>query len=149
MTELYDNHFNLLDVDECLTSPCKNGATCVNNDGGYQCQCGAGWTGDQCDKGTLSFKQTLWHNMRYVHADTFAMLGVGKKKGNMSSSLFRGTLYKIILSLLLRLQMSMSAIQVRVRTGAVAKTPMEPTLASVMLDMVGSTVNKVWPGIPL
>ena len=43
----------------------------------------------------------------------------------------------------------MSAIQVRVRTGAVAKTPMEPTLASVMLDMVGSTVNKVWPGIPL
>ena len=45
--------------------------------------------------------------------------------------------------------MLMSAIQVRVRTGAVAKTPMEPTLASVMLDMVGSTVNKVWPGIPL
>ena len=45
--------------------------------------------------------------------------------------------------------MSMSAIQVRVRTRVVAKTPMEPTLASVMLDMVGSTVNKVWPGIPL
>ena len=84
MTELYDNHFNLLDVDECLTSPCKNGATCVNNDGGYQCQCGAGWTGDQCDKGTLTFKQTLWHNILYVHADTFAMLGVGKKKGSMS-----------------------------------------------------------------
>ena len=71
---------HLLDVDECLTSPCKNGATCVNNDGGYQCQCGAGWTGDQCEKGTLSFKQTLWQNMLYVHAYTFAMHGVGKKK---------------------------------------------------------------------
>lgn len=45
--------------------------------------------------------------------------------------------------------MSMSAIQVRVRTEAVAKTPMEPSLASVILDMVGNTVNKVWPGIPL
>ena len=59
MTELYDNHFNLLDVDECLTSPCKNGATCVNNDGGYQCQCSAGWTGDQCDKGTLRWLNTV------------------------------------------------------------------------------------------
>ena len=45
--------------------------------------------------------------------------------------------------------MSMSAIQVRVRTEVVAKTPTEPTLAIVMLDMVGNTVNKVWPGIPL
>ena len=59
VTELYDNHFNLLDVDECLTSPCKNGATCVNNDGGYQCQCSAGWTGDQCDKGTLRWLNTV------------------------------------------------------------------------------------------
>jgi len=27
------------DVDECLSAPCFNGATCHNDDGGYQCQC--------------------------------------------------------------------------------------------------------------
>ena len=28
-----------VEIDECLSSPCRNGATCVNNVGGYECMC--------------------------------------------------------------------------------------------------------------
>ncbi|XP_068746370.1 fibropellin-1-like isoform X3 [Montipora capricornis] len=41
-------------VDECASSPCKNGASCrVTNDSevGYSCQpCPEGWRGENCDK---------------------------------------------------------------------------------------------------
>ena len=44
--------FPFSDVNECLdNSPCKNGATCVNNVGGYQCLCAPGYTGQHCDQG--------------------------------------------------------------------------------------------------
>lgn len=44
-----------VDVNECSTSnPCKNGATCVNNVGGYQCLCVPGYTGIHCDTGILN-----------------------------------------------------------------------------------------------
>ena len=47
--------FFLLDIDECLTTnPCKNGATCVNSIGGYQCQCAPGFEGNHCDQGSKS-----------------------------------------------------------------------------------------------
>ena len=40
------------DINECLTnSPCQNGSTCVNNNGGYQCLCVPGLTGLHCDQG--------------------------------------------------------------------------------------------------
>lgn len=28
-----------LDIDECVSSPCKNGATCIDQPGNYFCQC--------------------------------------------------------------------------------------------------------------
>ena len=44
------NYF--LDINECSTrSPCKNGATCVNTFGGYQCNCAKGFQGKDCDQG--------------------------------------------------------------------------------------------------
>lgn len=36
------------DPDECLTSPCKNGGSCVNTRGSYSCMCVDGWSGMDC-----------------------------------------------------------------------------------------------------
>jgi len=40
------------DVDECVGKPCKNGATCVNHRGTYQCICVNGWEGVNCTTNT-------------------------------------------------------------------------------------------------
>lgn len=40
-----------LDVNECLTFPCKNNGTCYNDDGSYFCDCTEGWQGKHCDGG--------------------------------------------------------------------------------------------------
>ncbi|XP_078377928.1 uncharacterized protein LOC144661095 [Oculina patagonica] len=38
-------------VDECASSPCKNGASCKTTEDGYSCQpCPAGWKGKNCDE---------------------------------------------------------------------------------------------------
>ncbi|XP_072048740.1 uncharacterized protein [Amphiura filiformis] len=37
------------DQDPCLSSPCRDGAICVEEGNGYICQCSPGWTGDLCD----------------------------------------------------------------------------------------------------
>ena len=36
------------DIDECESSPCENGATCLNYDGGFNCTCVDGYEGDLC-----------------------------------------------------------------------------------------------------
>lgn len=42
----------LPDINECITNnPCKNGATCVNSVGGYQCLCTPEFSGKHCDQG--------------------------------------------------------------------------------------------------
>ena len=38
----------LPDVDDCSTSPCENGAICVDEHSGYTCQCTEQWLGDNC-----------------------------------------------------------------------------------------------------
>jgi hypothetical protein len=43
----------IIEVDECQSSPCLNGATCVDLENGYRCQCAEGWQGDTCDQGKL------------------------------------------------------------------------------------------------
>ena len=47
-------HFS--DIDECKTSATyKNGATCVNTIGGYQCHCSSGYKEQNCDQETFTF----------------------------------------------------------------------------------------------
>ena len=38
-------------MDECLPNPCKNGATCIDQVGDFQCQCLSGYTGETCQSG--------------------------------------------------------------------------------------------------
>lgn len=44
-----------LDVNECKglpkDSPCWPNGRCVNQDGGYYCECNEGWTGRKCQSG--------------------------------------------------------------------------------------------------
>ncbi|XP_065196108.1 uncharacterized protein LOC135827567 [Sycon ciliatum] len=37
-----------LDYDECISNPCLNNATCIDQVGAFQCRCRAGFTGDRC-----------------------------------------------------------------------------------------------------
>ena len=38
----------LPDINECLTSPCSNGGTCVDQYLGYNCNCTDQWLGQNC-----------------------------------------------------------------------------------------------------
>ena len=42
---------SVADVNECSSNPCKNGASCHNNQNSYSCTCAAGWTGTTCTTG--------------------------------------------------------------------------------------------------
>ena len=39
---------SLSDINECLTSPCSNGGTCVDQYQGYSCNCTEQWLGQNC-----------------------------------------------------------------------------------------------------
>ena len=40
--------FIAADIDECASSPCRNGGTCVDDVNSYQCVCAAGYTANLC-----------------------------------------------------------------------------------------------------
>jgi len=40
-----------LDINECASSPCVNGGSCVDGVNGYTCSCVAGYTGLLCETG--------------------------------------------------------------------------------------------------
>lgn len=40
------------EINECASSPCRIGATCVDEINGYSCLCSPGYTGTHCNKGT-------------------------------------------------------------------------------------------------
>ena len=43
----------LTDINECASNPCKNGATCTNQQNAFSCTCAAGWTGTTCATGKI------------------------------------------------------------------------------------------------
>jgi Notch-like protein len=38
-----------VNIDECASNACKNGAACTDADAGYSCACALGWQGDNCE----------------------------------------------------------------------------------------------------
>ena len=40
-----------VDINECASSPCKNGGTCVDGINSYTCNCDVGYEGDNCETG--------------------------------------------------------------------------------------------------
>ena len=44
-------HVTLTDIDKCLSSPCMNGATCVDEVNRFSCTCPRGFEGDTCATG--------------------------------------------------------------------------------------------------
>ena len=42
---------SLADIDECQSSPCSFGSTCVDEIDGYRCVCPTGRTGPRCQEG--------------------------------------------------------------------------------------------------
>lgn len=39
------------DINDCASSPCKNGGTCIDGINSFQCFCPDGWEGSLCDVG--------------------------------------------------------------------------------------------------
>jgi Notch-like protein len=38
-----------INIDECASSPCQNGATCEDKINSYRCNCAPGYTGTHCE----------------------------------------------------------------------------------------------------
>lgn len=49
-----------MDINECVTSPCRNGATCQNANGSYRCHCQAGYTGRNCEVDIDDCRPSEW-----------------------------------------------------------------------------------------
>ena len=49
----------LIDIDECASNPCINGATCVDKVNRFNCTCPPGFTGTLCGIGKLFFPYGL------------------------------------------------------------------------------------------
>ena len=46
---------NVSEIDECVSDPCQNSATCNEIVNGYTCTCADGYTGTLCEAGLYSF----------------------------------------------------------------------------------------------
>ena len=42
---------SIVDVNECHSNPCANGATCTDGVNQYSCSCAAGYAGSDCKTG--------------------------------------------------------------------------------------------------
>ena len=43
------------EINNCVSNPCSNGATCQNYVNGYTCLCPIGYTGVHCEQGNYYY----------------------------------------------------------------------------------------------
>ena len=46
-----DKIYFVVDIDDCKSSPCLNGATCMDGINSYTCKCVDGYRGKNCGEG--------------------------------------------------------------------------------------------------
>ena len=49
-----------IDINECASSPCQHGSSCINRQNGYTCACAPGYEGVHCQIGNAQFKATVY-----------------------------------------------------------------------------------------
>lgn len=69
--------FDFADFNECMQLPCRNGGTCKNLDGSFECICPEGYTGTLCTGGipslsVLSF--SLFDQSNYYYSCTLTLI---------------------------------------------------------------------------
>ena len=55
------NPYSSSDIDECASSPCQNGGTCIDGINSHTCNCVPGHAGDNCEIGNILWK--LWNKI--------------------------------------------------------------------------------------
>ena len=54
-----------LDIDDCESSPCQNGGTCIDEVNYYTCICNPGYIGPDCEIGRLTHIFKI-HNVYFI-----------------------------------------------------------------------------------
>ena len=58
----------ILDTDECLSQPCRNNGTCIDDIAGYTCNCQQGYSGTTCEISKfLTFYQPQCYPLAEAH----------------------------------------------------------------------------------
>uniref|UniRef100_A0A671T143 Neurogenic locus notch homolog protein 2-like n=1 Tax=Sinocyclocheilus anshuiensis TaxID=1608454 RepID=A0A671T143_9TELE len=54
--------FPTIDIDECASTPCQNGAKCIDRPNGYECRCAEGFEGRLCESNIDNCKPDPCHH---------------------------------------------------------------------------------------
>ena len=66
-----------VNIDECESTPCMNGAACQDGLSAYECECLPGYSGDDCD---VNINECLLNNADCMHGGSC----IDKVKTNQS-----------------------------------------------------------------
>lgn len=50
----------LVDIDDCVSNPCKNGGECIDGINSYTCKCGKQFSGNDCSISKSYFLDLLF-----------------------------------------------------------------------------------------
>ena len=73
----------MVDIDKCISQPCVNGGTCINEENSYRCNCVSGYEGLNCEQGSHNLRNLnvivcscleLWLQSRCTIADILLIL---------------------------------------------------------------------------